>query len=196
MTNTTKLTRLALPAAVVAIGIAAAVMLGRAGEKKNATIPSGALLVAALEQPVSTDHSRSGDHITLRTVEPIHLAGEATIPAGVTLRGEVTEAKGGGRITGAPEIALRFTELELDGHRYQLSAEPFRVQGKSDAKESALEIGGGAVVGGVLRGVKGAVVGAVIGTGVAVATKGDQLTLGAGQHLRIRLTQPVTVQVQ
>src|SRR6266705_3363991 len=194
MTNTTKLTRVALPAAVVAIGIAAAVMLGRAGEKKNATIPSGALLVAALEQPVSTDHSRSGDHITLRTVEPIHIAGEATIPAGVTRRGEVTEAKGGGRISGAPEIALRFTELELDGHRYKLSAEPFRVQGKRDAKESALEIGGGAVVGGVLRGAKGAIVGAAIGTGVAVATEGDQLRLAAGQRLRIRLTQPVTVQ--
>jgi hypothetical protein len=49
-------------------------------------------------------------------------------------------------------------------------------------------------VGGVLRGAKGAIVGAAIGTGVALATDGDQLTLGAGQRLRIRLTQPVTVQ--
>jgi len=37
-------------------------------------------------------------------------------------------------------------------------------------------------------------VGAAIGTGVAVATKGDQLTLASGQHLRIHLAQPVTVQ--
>jgi len=67
------------------------------------------------------------------------------------------------------------------------------VTGKSAAKESALEIGGGAVVGGVLRGAKGAIVGAALGTGVAVATEGHELTLGAGQRLRIQLTQAVTV---
>jgi hypothetical protein len=193
MTNTTKLVRLALPVAVVGVGIAAAVMLGRAGEKKTATIPSGTWLVGSLDQSVSTDHSSVGDHITLRTVEPIRL-NQVTIPDGVTLRGEVTHVKGGGRIAGAPELAFRFTALELDGQSYQISTEAFSVEGKNAAKESALEIGGGAVVGGVLRGAKGAIVGAALGTGVAVATKGDQLTLGAGQHLRIQLTQPVTLQ--
>ena len=42
--------------------------------------------------------------------------------------------------------------------------------------------------------MKGAVVGAAIGTGVAVATKGDQITLPNGQKLRVRLTREVTVQ--
>jgi hypothetical protein len=194
MTNTTKLVRLALPAAVVGVGIIAAVMLGRAGERKTATIPSGALLVGTLEQQVSTDRSSVGDHITLRTVDPIRVGDQMTIPEGLTLRGEITQVKGGGRIAGAPELALRFTALEIDGHDYQVSTEPFRVTGKSNATESALQIGGGAVVGGVLDGAKGAVVGAAIGTGVAVATKGDQLTLSAGQRLRIRLTQPLEVQ--
>ena len=194
MTNTTKLVRLALPAAVVGVGITAAVILGRAGERRTATIPSGIVLVGALEQEVSTDRSSVGERITLRTVDPLQLGGNLTIPAGLTLRGEVTHVKGGGRIAGAPELAIRFTELEVDGHTYQISTEPFRVTGKNDATESALQIGGGAVVGGVLDGAKGAVVGAAIGTGVAVATKGDQLTLGAGQHLRIELTQPVEVQ--
>jgi len=194
MTNTTKLTRLALPAAVIAIGITAAVLLGRSGETKTATIPTGAVLVGALQQDVSTDRSSIGDHIALRTVEPVRVGNETTIPEGVTLNGVVTHVKGGGRIAGAPELAFHFTELEVDGKTYQMSTDPFEVKGKSDSRESALEIGGGAVVGGVLRGVKGAIVGAALGTGVAVATKGDQLTLAAGQRLRIRLTQPVTVQ--
>jgi len=192
MTNTTKLVRLALPVAVVGVGIAAAVMLGRAGEKKTATIPSGTWLVGTLEQSVSTDHNSIGDHVMLRTVDPIRLD-EVSIPEGVTLRGEVTRVKGGGRIAGAPELAFRFTELELDGQTYEISAEPFSVTGKSAAKESALEIGGGAVVGGVLKGAKGAIVGAALGTGVAVATEGHELTLSAGQRLRIQLTQAVTV---
>ena len=194
MTNTTKLVRLALPIAVVGVGIAAAVMLGRAGEKKSVTIPSGTVLVGALEQPVSTDRSSVGDRVTLQTVDPVQMGNDITIPAGLTLHGEVTHVKGGGRIAGAPELTLRFTALEVDGDRYEISAESFHIKGKSDATESALAIGGGAVVGGVLEGTKGAVVGAAIGTGVAVATKGDQLTLASGQHLRIQLTQPVAVQ--
>lgn len=193
MMNTTKLVRLALPAAVVGVGVAAAVMLGSSGEKKTATIPSGTLLAAALEQSVSTDRNSAGDRVTLQTVEAIRV-GDETLPGGLTVRGEVTHVKGGGRIAGAPELAFRFTELEVDGHTYQISTEPFDVKGKSDATESALEIGGGALVGGVLKGAKGAIVGAAIGTGVAVATEGDQLTLGAGQRLRIRLAEPVTVQ--
>ena len=72
------------------------------------------------------------------------------------------------------------------------------MRGKSDAAESAAEIGGGAVVGGVIGAVagsvvKGAVVGAVLGTGVAVATKGNQIVLPAGQRLRVTIVQPVTV---
>lgn len=193
MTNTTKLVRFALPVAVVGVGIAAAVLLGGARATKTATIPSGTLLVGALEQSVSTDQSSIGDHITFQTVDPIPV-GDETIPDGLKLRGVVTHVKGGGRIAGAPELAFHFNELEVNGDTYQISTEPFQVKGKSDATESALEIGGGAVVGGVLRGARGAIVGAAIGTGVAVATEGDQLRLGAGQRLRIRLTQRVTVQ--
>jgi hypothetical protein len=44
--------------------------------------------------------------------------------------------------------------------------------------------------------LKGAVLGGAIGTGVAIATDGDDLTLPAGQQLRIRLAEPVTVEVK
>ncbi|MGE5802606.1 MAG: hypothetical protein ACM358_10130 [Gemmatimonadota bacterium] len=194
MIDTTKLVRFALPTAIVGVGIAAAVMLGHSGETTTATIPSGTMFVAELEQSLSTDRTSVGDHVTLHTVHAVGLDDETTVPSGITLRGVVTHVKGGGRIAGAPELALHFTELELDGRTHSISTEMFSVKGKSDATESALEIGGGAVVGGVLRGAKGAIVGAAIGTGVAVATEGDQLRLGAGQRLRIRLDQPVTVQ--
>jgi hypothetical protein len=33
----------------------------------------------------------------------------------------------------------------------------------------------------------------VIGTGVAVATKGNQIVLPAGQRIRVRLAEPVAV---
>ena len=195
MTTTTKLLRIALPA-VAGLGVFAAVMLGRAGDKRTATLPSGTEIVASLNGSISTDRSSVGDPVQLHTVQPIRLegGGGASIAEGAELRGTVTRVKGGGRIAGAPELALKFTELEIDGHSYPITADAFRVKGKSDATESAAEIGGGALVGGIVKGVKGAIVGAAVGTGVAVATKGDQLMLGDGQRIRIRLAEPVTVQ--
>ena len=194
MNNTAKLLRLVVPLVVVGVGITGAVLLGGGREQRTATLPSGTELVGELSHAVSTDQSRVGDPVELRTVGPIMLGEDETIAEGVVLRGTVTHVKGGGRIAGAPELSLLFTHLVVDGKTYPISAGAFQIKGKSDTKESALEIGGGTVVGGVLGGVKGAVVGAAVGTGVAVATKGDQLALPEGQKLRIRLTEPVTVQ--
>jgi len=124
------------------------------------------------------------------------------VPAGATINGEVTHVEGVGRIKGGAELTLRFTELVMpDGKSYAISAEPFRVKGKSEGKSSALQIGGGAVAGGILGGVlggkddiaKGAAAGAVIGTGVAIATKGDQIVIPAGQKMKVTLEAPVTV---
>jgi hypothetical protein len=200
MKDSTKLLRVAIPA-LVGVAVISAVVSGRARGKREATIPAGVTLVAALERAISTERSRVGDDITLRTTAPIRLDADEVIPQGVVIRGTVTQAKGGGRVAGAPELALRFTDLEVDGERHAISADPFRVRGQNDAAQSAAAIGGGAVAGGILGRViggkggafKGAVVGAAIGTGVAVATEGDQLVLPAGQKLRIRLSAPVTV---
>jgi hypothetical protein len=199
MFDTTKALRIAIPA-VLAVGVASAVVFGRARERRTTTIPAETMLVAALNHEVSTAHARPGDDVELHTTAPLRL-GDAEIPAGVVVRGTVTESKGGGRVAGAPELGLRFTSLEVDGDSHTITAEPFWVQGRNDAKQSALQIGGGAVAGGVLgrvfggRGgtLKGAVVGAAIGTGVAVATLGDQIVLAAGQQIKVHLNQPVTV---
>jgi hypothetical protein len=154
--------------------------------------------VAALQSTVSTKSSDVGQRISLITKAPIQLAEGADLPEGASIQGQVTHSEGGGRIAGAPELTLRFTQLESEGRNYQIVAEPFRVRGKNDAVESVAEIGGGAVVGGVVgaiagKTVEGAVIGAVLGTGVAVATKGNQIVLPAGTKLRVTIAEPVTV---
>jgi len=74
------------------------------------------------------------------------------------------------------------------------------VKGSTDSAE---QIGGGAAAGGLIGGIvggkksvlKGAAAGAVVGTGVAVATKGKQIVLPAGQKLKITLQAPVSIRV-
>ena len=154
--------------------------------------------MGSLSSRLSTEGLHPGHSVTLTTRDPLPLAGGRVLPEGVVVRGEVTHARGGGRIAGAPELTIRFREIAVGGSSYPITAEPFRVRGKNDLVESVAEIGGGAVVGGIIGSVagstmKGAVIGGVLGTGVAVATKGNQIVLPEGQRLRIRLTAPITV---
>ncbi len=184
--------------AVAAVGVLAATVVRSGSGTVEATIPAGTRLVAALGQTISTEGLEAGTPVRLRTTEPVALGEGVSIPEGIEIRGEVTHARGGGRVAGAPELTIRFQEIEVGGTSHPISAEPFRVRGKDDLKESAALIGGGTVVGGVVGAiagntVAGAAAGAVIGTGAAVATKGDQIVLPSGQKLRVRLTDPVTV---
>jgi len=162
----------------------------------------GTHMVAALQGTVDTGKNHVGDKVSLRTLEDVRVNEMTVVPSGSIINGEVTHIDPAGRVAGGAQLTLRFTELVMpDGSSYTIAAAPFRLEGKGDAKESALEVGGGAVAGGVIGGilggkgdiVKGAVAGAVVGAGVAVATKGDQIVLPAGQKLRVTLTEPVTI---
>jgi hypothetical protein len=184
--------------AVVGVGALAATAVTRSPNVRTATIPAGTRLIGALDHTISTEKTDAGDLVRLKTMEPIRLSDDVVVPAGITIHGEVTRSEGGGRISGAPELTLRFNRLSLEGEDYDISAEPWRVKGKSDTKESIAEIGGGAIVGGIIGAVagsatKGVIIGGVLGTGVAVATKGNQIVLPAGQKLRVTLAEPVTV---
>ncbi|MGH7538099.1 MAG: hypothetical protein ACREMF_05660 [Gemmatimonadales bacterium] len=125
MMNITKVSHFGIPA-VLGIGIAAAAVLGRGPAQHEATIPAGTTLVGVLQNEVSTDRAQIGDAVELRTVQPLRLGERSEIPAGILIRGTVTDVKGGGRLTGAPELGIRFTALEIDDDAHAISTEQYR----------------------------------------------------------------------
>ena len=166
------------------------------------TLPSGTVMIGSLQNTIDTGKNDEGDPVRLRLTSSERVGGVVVVPAGSTIRGVCTHVDGAGRIAGGAELTIRFTDLETpDGRSYAISAVPLRLTGKGDAKESAIEIGGGAVAGGVIGGIlggkddigKGAAAGAVVGTGVAIATKGDQIVLPVGQKIQVTLDAPVRV---
>jgi hypothetical protein len=176
-----------------------------ADREKTEVLAAGTDLVGSLQNTIDTGKNHVGDKVTLRTLGEARVNEMTVVPAGSTINGEVTHVDPAGRVAGGAELTLRFTELVLpDGKSYAITAQPLRLEGKGDAKESALEVGGGAVAGGILGGVlggkkdigKGAAAGAVVGAGVAVATKGDQIVLPAGQKLRVTLTEPISIVIK
>lgn len=184
---------------VVAAGVVAAIASG-GREPLKITLPAGTEVVARLSASVTTETARVGDRVRLETRDSLPAGDGLSLPPGLAMAGEVTHAKGGGRVAGAPELTIRVTSLAIGGDEHSIGAIPFRFRGRDDAKRSALAIAGGAVAGAVLgevvadRAIEGAVIGAAAGTAIAIATKGDQIVLPAGTSLRVRLTEPVTVE--
>ena len=161
------------------------------------TLPAGTKLTGVLQEQISTKDNEAGDRVELRTTESFQV-GDATVPAGLTLRGEVAEAKGGGRVSSRAKLAFRITQLEAEGRTYQVVTEPFEVRGRSESSNTLKKVVGGAVAGGVVGAVagdtkKGVLIGAALGTGVAVATDGGNITLAKGQQIAVQLAEPVTI---
>jgi len=184
--------------------VKAAAERGRA-QTHTQTLVAGTSIVAALQSTLDTGKNHVGDKVELRTLEVVRVNEATVVPAGAMINGEVTHIDPAGRVAGGAQLTLRFIELVMpDGRSYAISAAPIRLEGKGDAKESAIEIGGGAVAGGVIGGIlggsddiaKGAAAGAVVGTAVAVATKGDQIVLPAGQKMRVSLSEPVSIETK
>lgn len=166
------------------------------------TLPSGTVMIGTLQTPINTGKNDEGDPVSLRLSSSERVGGVVAVPAGSSIHGTCTLVDGAGRVAGGAKLTIRWTNLNTpDGRSYAISAVPLRLEGKGDAKESAIEIGGGAVAGGILGGVlggkddiaKGAAAGAIVGTGVAVATKGDQIVLEAGQKIQVTLNESVRI---
>lgn len=192
-------------AAVALWGVGCSQQQAGAAKEKSETLVAGTGFIAALQNTIDTGKNKVGDKISLRTQEDVLVNAMPVVPAGATINGEVTHIDPAGRIAGGAQLTLRFIELVMpDGKSYSISAIPLRLEGKGDAKESALEVGGGAVAGGIIGAIlggggdvgKGAAAGAVVGAGVAVATKGNQIVLPAGQKFKVTLDGPVTIVVK
>ena len=82
-------------------------------------------------------------------------------------------------------------------------AQPLAIEGKGTATGDVEKIAGGAIggaiIGGILGGKKGALKGGAIGgaagTGVAVATRGNDVVLDQGAKVAVTLSQEITVPV-
>src|SRR5262245_25307509 len=173
---------------------------------KDETVPSGTRLEVELLDGVSSAENTAGDAIMARVAQDVVVGGKVVIPAGTSVAGTVTEARGLKKIGGRALLRIEFETVDLATGEAPIRAAFYR-QGKSETKKDAATIGG-ATVGGALRGripandheargtAIGAIVGGAAGTAIAAGTKGEEIVLPAGTHLAVHLQSPVTVKVE
>ncbi|HEX8140932.1 MAG TPA: YMGG-like glycine zipper-containing protein [Pyrinomonadaceae bacterium] len=171
-------------------------------------IPNGTLLVATLDDSLSTSTSRENDRFRMTVREPAQYEG-------AVIEGYVTNVSRGGRISGRSEMTLNYETIRMrDGRSYRFAGltESLRTSGgevvrvdnegsvesgsqtNKTAQRAAIGTAIGAIIGAIAGGGKGAAIGAVVGAGagagsVYVQGRGD-LDLTPGTEISIRATGP------
>jgi hypothetical protein len=156
-----------------------------------------------LENGISSDGSRVEDAVRARLTSPLVIHGRTAVPAGSTVLGSVTQSRRSGKVEGRARLGLRFHTLVPigDADRYRISTAAWTRVAPStkqkDVAKIAIPAAGGAIVGGLIGGKKGAAIGAAAGggagTGVVLSTRGQEVRLGRGAVLTVRLTEPLTI---
>jgi hypothetical protein len=188
------------PKHLVALSLAVLLLISCSGNNapETTTIPSGTTVQISLKQPLSTETNQPGDRFEGETLEPIMVANETVIPAGTIVYGRLVDLDKPGNVEGRAAMSLAFNEISGPGNeRYSFETAPVKLQADSgtrgDVEKIAAGALAGAVLGGLTKGKEGAAVGAVLGAGaggaIVVATKGDHISLSAGQKLLVELTE-------
>jgi hypothetical protein len=167
-------------------------------------VPVSSVLGLKVETPLTSETAKVEDRVEARVTRDVIADGRIAIPAGSRVIGDVTEVDRGGKMKGKARLGVRFHTIVLDGTHVTLRTDPIFREGQSPGSESARKIGGaaigGAVLGAIMGGAKGAAIGGATGAagGSAVVMAGDRnaATLPAGTTVNVRLSSPVTVDVE
>jgi hypothetical protein len=172
---------------------------------RHVTVPAGTILPIILDTGVASNLSRVEQPVRAHLSRDVRLDDQVVLPAGSQLYGNVTAVRRAGKVKGRSYIAMRFTTLVPRGSNERYSIDTGRVArtGRATKKKDAAKIGvpaaGGAAIGALVGGKKGALIGAGVaggaGTAVVLSTRGEEVGIGRGASLTLRLTQPVRVRM-
>jgi hypothetical protein len=173
----------------------------KAPRVREVTIPAGSTISAALDTSVASDRNRVEDPVRATLTSPLMTEDVVVAPTGSVLLGTVTELEQPGRVKGRARVALRFDQLQASGVTYDIRTAPLVYVGEATKSEDAAKIGAGAaagaIIGAIAGGGKGAAVGSAVGggggTAVVIATRGEDIEVGAGRMLSIALSEALTV---
>jgi len=163
----------------------------------SVTLPAGTWITIRVDEPMSSDHSQSGDAFTATLAQPIVADGLLLARRGQTVMGVVSEAKKAGHVSGLSRLGLELTQVALaDGRQVQVKTSLVTRRGNTSYGRDAAAIGAttatGAAIGAAVNGGVGAGVGAA--AGVVASTIGVLLT--RGKPTIVYPETPLTFQLQ
>ena len=188
----------------LALLLAGSIALAAHKESNRVTpvaVPEATALRVSLDQGISSNQSRPGDHFEATVVDPVVVDGKTVIPEGATAEGMVVDARPSGHLRGRAELRLVLDSVEVNGTSYDVRTTSFNDRGRNHKKRNWALIGGGAgggaLIGALAAGGKGALIGGPVGAGagtaVAFFTGKKDIHLPAETRITFRLAEPITV---
>jgi hypothetical protein len=172
------------------------------------TIASGASLALRSNARVCTNTFQVGQTFSATTTEAVSGSNGASIPAGATVKLEVTSLKRSENIKDNIVMEFAVQSVSFGGRTYQVNgsvanADIERVRNQPQSKDVQKVVGGavlGAIAGQILgkstkSTVVGAAAGAAAGAGVAGATSNYEGCLPDGGNLTVTLNSPLQVKI-
>jgi hypothetical protein len=162
-------------------------------------VPADTMIQVRMDQSLSTERNRAGDHFKAELAAPLAIDGQEVIPQGAPVQGIVTNSKPSGRMKGRAILGIRVESVEYRG-------QPVAILTSLDTKVSAAHkkrnwaiIGGGAGAGAGIGALAGGGVGAAIGAGAgagagvvgAAITGKRQVYIPAEMVFSFRLKEPI-----
>ena len=168
-------------------------------------VPASSVVGLNVVTSLTSETARVEDRVEARVTRDVLADGRVAIPAGTRVIGDVTLVERGGKMKDKARLGVRFHTLVLaDGNQIPFRTDAIFRDGASPGNESARKIGGaaigGAILGAIIGGAKGAAIGGATGAagGSAVVMAGDRnaATLPAGTIVTVRLSSPVSIDVE
>ena len=174
-----------------------------ARKDRQVTIPAGTTLRLRVNRGFGSDISRIEEPVSATLARSVVIGGRTVLPTGSRASGYVSEATRPGKVKGRGRVAVRFTRITPVNQTasYNMQTRSWVAVAPATKKKDALTIGipaaGGAAIGALIDGKKGAGIGAAVGGGAGTATvlttRGKDVRVGRGAALTIRLTAPLTI---
>ena len=167
------------------------------------TVPQGTLLQVRTSEPVDSKRAVPGTPVQFTVIQDVSFSNVLAIPRGATVHGVIADVRNvhSGQLSGAPELALTLTSLDLGGRNYLIHTDSFRVKGPNKAGRTVGSALGGGLIGTLLgcaigRGAGcaiGAGAGLAAGTAASAASGGPSAWIPAEALVDFHLAAPVTV---
>jgi len=156
---------------------------------------------------ISSRSAKPGDGFTAEVVSDVQdAAGRVVIPAGSLVSGTISDVKSAPNPSSPGTLTLALNSVAVNGRSYPMHATIDSLaterHGRSISGGDAVKVGVGAAAGAIVgqiisKNSKGTIIGAVVGAAAggvyAAATKDGDISLPAGTHILVTITQRLNI---
>jgi len=163
------------------------------GEPATKQVAAGTAIKVKLNSPLSTSQHSVGHQFTATLAGAITNGSTVVVPEGSEVYGTITEAKASRRLAGEASFIFTLTQVKTEGKLYDIKTTSINAYTDPTLQKSLGQVARGAAIGGLADGSSGARTGAKVGAGMAILSKGNQVSIPAGTIVDFNIIAPVII---